>query len=161
MPLSEKNLYVEVLVLEQSQHKSRSTRDSRCQLWHKCKTQLEFTTFQLRCELAYEMRKTLLKMAKIPNSDQPQGGIRSLGRVSIPCRPVTLAVGLVSRSWMRSSPPSKSVCQERSSHWYEKCQTTYGSAKVCKCRFDHCNDHITCEMLTSSKAVEIPVASTC
>jgi hypothetical protein len=78
MPLSEKEICVEVLVQEQSQHKGlhdRSTRDSRCQLWHKCKTQLEFKTLRLRCELAFEMCKTPLKMANIPNSDQQQDGI--------------------------------------------------------------------------------------
>jgi hypothetical protein len=48
------------------------------------------------------------------------------------------AVSPVPWSWMRSHPLSKSVCQVRSNYWYEKCQTTYGSMKVCNYKSDHC-----------------------
>jgi hypothetical protein len=99
-------------------------------------------------------------MAKIPNSDQSQntsriyksegkngltrtprytrGGIRCLGGVSIPCWSITPAVSPVLWSWMRSY-------QVRSYYWYEKCQTTYGSMKVCNYKLDHCNGHRTCD----------------
>jgi hypothetical protein len=53
------------------------------------------------------------------------------------------------------------VCQVRSNYWYEKCQTTYGSMKVCNYILDHCNGHRTCETLTLNETVEIPVTSTC
>jgi hypothetical protein len=55
------------------------------------------------------------------------------------------------------NPGSKSVCQVRSNYWYEKCQTTYGSMKVCNYKLDHCNGHKTCKTLTSSETTEIPV----
>jgi hypothetical protein len=89
------------------------------------------------------------------------GGIRCLGGASIPCRLVAPAVSPVPLSWMRSYPLSKSVCQVRSNYWNEKCQTTYGSRKVCNYELDHCNGHRTCEMPTSNETVEIPVSSTC
>jgi hypothetical protein len=57
---------------------------------------------------------------------------------------------------MRIYPLSKSSkCQERSNYWYEKCETTYVSMKVCNFELDHCNGYRTCETLTS-----IPVTST-
>jgi hypothetical protein len=46
-------------------------------------------------------------------------------------------------------------------YWYEKCQTTYGSMKICNCELDHCNGHRLCKTLISNKTVEIPVTSTC
>jgi hypothetical protein len=52
-----------------------------------------------------------------------RGAIRCLGEVSTPCRPVTPAVGPVSRSGKRNKPQSKCVCQERSDSWY-KLQST-------------------------------------
>jgi hypothetical protein len=55
---------------------------------------------------------------------------------------------------------SKSVYQVRSSYWYEKCQTTHASMKVCNSELDHCNGHKTCQTLTSNETVEIPVTST-
>jgi hypothetical protein len=64
-------------------------------------------------------------------------------------------------SWMRSYPLSKSVCQVRSNYWNEKCQTTYGSRKVCNYELDHCNGHRTCETPTSNETANIPVLSTC
>jgi hypothetical protein len=67
----------------------------------------------------------------------------------------------VSWSWMRSYPLSKSVCQVRSNYWYEKCQTTHGSEKVCNYILDHCNGHRPCEMQTSNETVINPVTSTC
>jgi hypothetical protein len=45
-------------------------------------------------------------------------------------------------------------------YWNEKCQTTYGSMKVCNYELDHCNGHRTCETPTSNETVEIPVLST-
>jgi hypothetical protein len=60
-------------------------------------------------------------------------------------------------SWMRSYPLSKSVCQVRSNYWYEKCQTTYGSIKVCNYKLYHCNGHRTCETLALNETVESPV----
>jgi hypothetical protein len=51
---------------------------------------------------------------------------------------------------MRRYPPSKSVCQVRSNYWYEKCQTTFDSMKVCNC-IDHCNGHRTYETPTSNE----------
>jgi hypothetical protein len=89
------------------------------------------------------------------------GGIRCLGGVSTPCRPVTPAVSQIPSSWMRSHPLSKSVCQVRSKYWNEKCQTTYGSSKVCNYELDHCNSHRSCETPTSNETVEIPVLSIC
>jgi hypothetical protein len=88
------------------------------------------------------------------------GGIRCLGGVSIPCWSITPAVSPVPWSWMRSYPLSKSVCQVWSNYWYEKCQTTYDSMKVCNYELDHCNGHRNCETLTSNETVEIPVTST-
>jgi hypothetical protein len=52
---------------------------------------------------------------------------------------------------------SKSVCQVRSNYWYEKCQTTYGSMKVCNFDLDNCNGYRTCKTLTSNETVEIPM----
>jgi hypothetical protein len=52
-----------------------------------------------------------------------------------------------------------SECQVRSNNWYEKCQTTRGSMKVCNYELDHC--HSTFEKLTSNETVEIPVTPTC
>jgi hypothetical protein len=43
----------------------------------------------------------------------------------------------------------------------QKCQTIYGSMKVCNYKLDHCNGHRTCETLTSNDTVDIPVISTC
>jgi hypothetical protein len=57
-----KNLYVEVVVHEQLQHKGLydwSTQDSRCQLWHKCKTQLEFKNSTSIHDITVEMRISL------------------------------------------------------------------------------------------------------
>jgi hypothetical protein len=48
-----------------------------------------------------------------------------------------------------------------SNYWNEKCQTTYGSRKVCNYELDHCNGHRTCEMQTSNETAEIHVLSTC
>ena len=87
--------------------------------------------------------------------------LRCHGGVSIPCWPATPTVSPGSSSWMRSYPPSKSVCQVWFNYWNEKCQTTYGSRKVCNYELDHCNGHRTCETLTSNETVEIPVTSTC
>jgi hypothetical protein len=64
-------------------------------------------------------------------------------------------------SCMQSYPLSKSVCQVRSNFWNEKCQTTYGSRKVCNYELDHCIGHRICETSTSNETVEIPVLSTC
>jgi hypothetical protein len=89
------------------------------------------------------------------------GGIKSLGGVSIPCRPVTLAVSPVSWSRMRSYPLSKSVCQIRSNYWYEKCQTTYCSMKYCNYKSDHYTGYKTCKTLKSNENIEIPATSTC
>jgi hypothetical protein len=89
------------------------------------------------------------------------GGIRCPGGVSTTCRSITPAVKPVLWSWMLSYPLSKSVCQVRSYYWYEKCQTTYDSMKVCNYKLDHCNGHKTCQTLTSNETVEIPVTSTC
>jgi hypothetical protein len=89
------------------------------------------------------------------------GGIRCLGGVSIPCWSITPIVSPGPWSRMRRYPLSKSVCQVRSNYWYEKCQTTYGSMKVCNYKLDHCNGHRTCETLTSNETVEIPVTSAC
>jgi hypothetical protein len=94
-------------------------------------------------------------------SDNTRGRIRCLGGVSIPCRPVAPAVNQVPLSWMRSYPLSKSVCHVRSNYWNEKCQTTYGSRKVCNYELDHCNGHRICETPTSNETVEISVLSTC
>jgi hypothetical protein len=38
---------------------------------------------------------------------------------------------------------------------YEKCQTTFGSMKVCDYKLEHCNGHRTCETLISNETVEI------
>jgi hypothetical protein len=54
-----------------------------------------------------------------------------------------------------------SVCQVRSNYCNEKCQTTYGSRKVCNHELDHCNGHTTCETSTSNETVEISALSTC
>jgi hypothetical protein len=81
-------------------------------------------------------------------------------RESIPRRPVTPTVSPVQLLWMQSHPLSKSVCQVRSNYWYEKCQTTYGSSKVCNYELDHCNGHRTCKTPTSNETLEIPVSST-
>ena len=92
------------------------------------------------------------------------GGIRCLGGVSIPCRPVTPAVSPIPLSIIIMNAglsSSKSVCQVRSNYWYEKCQTTYGSMKIRNYKLDHCNGHRACETLTSNETVEIPVTSTC
>jgi hypothetical protein len=87
--------------------------------------------------------------------------IRCLGGVSIPCRAVAPAVSPCPLSWMQSYPLSKLVCQVRSNCWNEKCQTTYGSRRVCNYELDHCNGHRTCKTPTSNETAEIPVLSTC
>jgi hypothetical protein len=93
------------------------------------------------------------------NPSQTGGGIRCLRGVSIPCWPVKPAVSPVPLSWMPSYMQTKSVC--RSNYLYEKCQTTYGSMKVCNYELDHCNCHRTCEKPISNETVEFPVPSTC
>jgi hypothetical protein len=90
-----------------------------------------------------------------------RGGIRCLRGISISCRPVTPAVGRVPLSWMQSYPLSETVCQVRSNYWYEKCQRTYGSVKVCNHKLDQCNGHRAWETPTSNETIEIPVTSTC
>jgi hypothetical protein len=89
-------------------------------------------------------------------------GIRCLGRVSFPCRPVTPACAQF-LDHECSYPLSKSVCQEQPNYWYEKyrIESQISSIKVCNCRLDHCNGHRTCETLTSNETVDIPVAATC
>jgi hypothetical protein len=53
------------------------------------------------------------------------GGIRCLGGVSIPNRPVTRAVSPIARPGKRNNLQSKLVCRGRSYNWYEAHQTAF------------------------------------
>jgi hypothetical protein len=79
---------------------------------------------------------------------------------------------LLSTSHIRREPSSMIMnaelsavrVQVRSNYWYrvyEKCQTAYGSMKVCYYKLHHCNCNRASETLTSNETVEISVTSTC
>jgi hypothetical protein len=87
-------------------------------------------------------------------SEYIRGGIRCHGGISIPCRPVTYAVNLVSRWGKRYELTVVEISVSRTvNNWYETYQRTCGPTKGCMSKY-HSNDHKLCGKLPANETVK-------
>jgi hypothetical protein len=70
-------------------------------------------------------------MGQTRTPENTRGGIKCLGKVSIPYQQLTPAAGLIFRSRKRNNLQSNSLCHEQPDRWYETKQTALALKEGC------------------------------